>query len=113
MEASLISERTKQALAMSKNKGGRPSLDNDILLLKELEIEKPIMMGYSMGGFIAALVAAEMEVQAVILLDGAAKMSEHQKPIVEPSFARLGISFESEGEYINQITANYASYPSN
>lgn len=30
MEASLISERTKQALAMSKNKGGRPSLDNDI-----------------------------------------------------------------------------------
>lgn len=28
MEASLISERTKQALAVSENKGGRPRLDN-------------------------------------------------------------------------------------
>ncbi len=32
MEASLISERTKQALAMSENKGGRPRLDNEIKL---------------------------------------------------------------------------------
>ena len=32
MEASLISERTKQALAMSENKGGRPRLDNGIKL---------------------------------------------------------------------------------
>lgn len=30
MEASLISERTKQALAMSPNKGGRPKLDEAI-----------------------------------------------------------------------------------
>ena len=32
MEASLISERTKQALAMSENKGGRPRLDSEIKL---------------------------------------------------------------------------------
>lgn len=32
MEASLISERTKQALAMSENRGGRPRLDNQIKL---------------------------------------------------------------------------------
>lgn len=32
MEASLISERTKQALAMSENKGGRPRLDCEIKL---------------------------------------------------------------------------------
>ena len=69
----------------------------DILsLLKELEIERPILMGYSMGGFVAALVAAQVEVQALILLDGAATMSDHQKSIVEPSFVRLGTPFESE-----------------
>lgn len=79
------------------------------LLAEKLEIEKPIMLGYSMGGFIAALAASEMEVQAVILLDGAATMSEHQKPIVEPSFSRLGIPFDSEEAYIDQITANYAN----
>lgn len=37
MEASLISERTKQALAMSENKGGRPKIDNHIKL-KVLEM---------------------------------------------------------------------------
>lgn len=81
----------------------------DILsLLKELKIERPILMGYSMGGFIAALVAAQVEVQALILLDGAATMSDHQKPIVEPSFVRLGTPFKSKEDYIEQITANYA-----
>lgn len=79
------------------------------LLAEKLEIEKPIVMGYSMGGFVVALAAAEMEVQAVILLDGAATMDGHQKPIVEPSFSRLGIPFDTEEGYINQVTENYAN----
>lgn len=39
MEASLISERTKQALAMSENKGGRPRI-NHLIKVKVLEMHQ-------------------------------------------------------------------------
>lgn len=39
MEASLISERTKQALVMSENKGGRPRL-NHVTKTKVLEMHQ-------------------------------------------------------------------------
>ena len=39
MEAALISERTKQTLAISENKGGRPRLNSDVII-KVLEMHR-------------------------------------------------------------------------
>src|SRR5690606_40509988 len=54
---------------------------DDILgLIEELKIVNPILLGYSMGAFISAIVASRLKsVKALILLDGAAKASEHQR----------------------------------
>lgn len=77
-------------------------------LIEALEIENPILMGYSMGAFVATIVASRNKnIQKVILLDGAATMSEHQRPIVEPSLGRLSKHFESKEEYVQQVGDSY------
>lgn len=77
-------------------------------LIDELNIENPILMGYSMGAFVATIVASQnRSVQKVILLDGAATMSEHQRPIVEPSLGRLSKHFESKEDYVQQVSDSY------
>lgn len=55
----------------------------DVLtLINELNIEKPIIMGYSMGAFIAANIASKLStVKGIVLLDGAATSDDHQKTL--------------------------------
>nr|WP_256437735.1 alpha/beta hydrolase [Sporosarcina sp. Marseille-Q4063] len=83
----------------------------DILgLIKELKIDSPILLGYSMGAFIAAIVASKLKsTKAVILLDGAAKASDHQKDIVQPSLGRLSREFTSEEHYVSEIQKIYTN----
>lgn len=63
MEASLISERTKQALAMSENKGGRPRLDKEIKLKV---IEMYSSSEYTAGEIATALSVSESSVYRII-----------------------------------------------
>ncbi|MBP2258594.1 alpha/beta fold hydrolase [Virgibacillus alimentarius] len=81
----------------------------DILgLIKELKIERPMLLGHSMGAFISAIVASKLDsVQAVILLDGAAKMTGHQQAIVKPSLGRLSKTYDSKEQYIDEIKGIY------
>ena len=45
-------------------------------LIAALELEKVILIGYSMGAYISMMVASQCpEIQALVLLDGAANMS--------------------------------------
>ncbi|MGP9040314.1 alpha/beta fold hydrolase [Cytobacillus kochii] len=78
-------------------------------LIKELNIDQPILMGYSMGAFICSIVASRLqsEVRGLILLDGAATCTPHQKKIVEPSLARLSKAYESEQAYLDEIKQIY------
>lgn len=80
-------------------------------LIQELELDNVILMGYSMGGFISAILAAELDnVSKVILLDGAATMTDHQRPIVEPGLGRLSKAFASQAEYVDQVASGYVSF---
>ena len=81
----------------------------DILeLIDTLHIDNPIILGHSMGAFIASLVASKLpSTRAVILLDGAATMSEHQNSIVQPSLGRLSKHYASKDHYIEEIQAIY------
>lgn len=83
----------------------------DILeLIKLLNIENPILLGHSMGAFISAIVASKLDsVKAVVLLDGAAKMSDHQQSIVKPSLGRLSKEYESKDHYVNEIKRIYSN----
>ncbi|WP_075618848.1 alpha/beta fold hydrolase [Paenisporosarcina indica] len=84
---------------------------DDILgLIAELEIENPILLGYSMGAFISSIVASKLEsVQALVLLDGAAKATEHQRGIVQPSLGRISREFTSKAHYAEEIKKIYAN----
>lgn len=80
-------------------------------LISTLELENVTLMGYSMGAFIAATVASTVDaVKSVVLLDGAATMSEHQRPIVEPGLGRLSKHFDSKEQYVNQVATGYESF---
>lgn len=80
-------------------------------LIAKLELEAVILMGYSMGAYISALVASQtLKVQAVILLDGAATMSEHQRPIIEPGLDRLSKKYPSKEQYIAEVAEGYQHF---
>lgn len=82
----------------------------DILeLIKTLNIDQPILLGHSMGAFISSIVASKSNsVKAVILLDGAAKMSEHQRAIVQPALGRLSKTYPSKESYLKEIQQIYS-----
>lgn len=82
----------------------------DILgLIKELEIENPILIGYSMGAFIMSQVATEIQTKGLILLDGAAKCTDHQRKIVEPSLGRISKPYNTEEDYLAEINKIYSN----
>lgn len=77
-------------------------------LIDALKIEDPILMGHSMGAFISSIVASRLSsVKGLILLDGAASMSEHQRQIVQPSLGRLSKEYVSKESYVEEIKAIY------
>lgn len=81
-----------------------------LVLIEELKLENPILLGYSMGAFISAIVASRLEsIQALILLDGAAKTSEHQRSIIQPSLGRLSRHFDSKEHYVEEIKKIYSN----
>ncbi|QDQ00412.1 alpha/beta hydrolase [Lysinibacillus fusiformis] len=81
----------------------------DILaLIDALNIERPILMGYSMGAFIMANVASKrQDIKGVILLDGAATCTDHQRQIVEPSLGRISKPYETADAYVEEIKEIY------
>lgn len=96
----------------SSGLSSNPSILNhaaDIIdLIKELNIKNPILMGHSMGAFISAIVASKLaSVKGLILLDGAAEMSKHQRDIVKPSLGRLTERFVSKDAYVENVKALY------
>lgn len=79
-----------------------------IALINELEIENPILMGYSMGAFISAVVASQLDqVKGLILLDGAATSTQQQRDIVQPSLGRISKEYDSQESYLEEIKAIY------
>jgi pimeloyl-ACP methyl ester carboxylesterase len=79
-----------------------------IELIKTLKINRPILLGHSMGAFISSIVASKLRtIKAVVLLDGAANMSEHQKAIVQPALGRLSKTYSSKENYVEEMKQIY------
>lgn len=78
-------------------------------LIKEMNLLDPILVGYSMGAFVASIVSSQVACKALVLLDGAATMDDHQDQIVRPTFPRLSNRYDSKEEYVSTVLTNYAN----
>jgi len=78
-------------------------------LLDSLEIEKTVLMGHSLGAFIALAFGAQLpdRVDRIILMDGAGKLSEEQFDkvfeAIKPALDRLGKIHPSYKDYIDTM----------
>ncbi|WP_277673940.1 alpha/beta hydrolase [Piscibacillus halophilus] len=83
-------------------------VDDLVELIDLLKVERPILMGYSMGAYICLKAASRLEnVGAVILLDGAAETDEGQKELILPSLVRLKTPYSTRLDYITQTRKAY------
>lgn len=83
--------------------------DDIIGLIEALKIESPILIGHSMGAFISAIVASKLKsIRGIILLDGAAEMSDRQLSIIKSSLNKFGKKYNSKQQYINEVKMTYA-----
>lgn len=82
--------------------------DDFIDLIDTLKIERPILMGYSMGAYIAAIAASRLKnVAGLVLLDGAGEPDEATRDLVLPSLNRLKKSFPSPESYVEETKQLY------
>ncbi|WP_026702061.1 alpha/beta fold hydrolase [Salibacterium aidingense] len=74
---------------------------DDLLdLIETMGIERPMLMGYSMGGYVCALATSRRpDVSKLLLLDGAGQPEAYQRDLILPSLERLRTSFDSEADY--------------
>ena len=82
----------------------------DVLaLMDDLGLERPVLMGHSLGAFISLVFAARnpQRVDRLILIDGGGKLTETQMAKVfagiKPSLDRLGKIFHSFEDYLSQM----------
>ena len=82
----------------------------DILsLINDQGLERPVLMGHSLGAFISLVFAAQypQKIHHLILVDGGGKLSETQMAKVfagiKPSLDRLGQIFPSLEAYLSQM----------
>lgn len=78
-------------------------------LLDDLDLEKAVLMGHSLGAFITLAFSATYpeRVERLVLVDGGGKLSQDQMARVfqgiKPSLDRLGKVFPSREDYVNNI----------
>jgi pimeloyl-ACP methyl ester carboxylesterase len=82
----------------------------DILaLMSDQNLERPVLMGHSLGAFISLAFAAQYpkKIDRLILVDGGGKLSENQMAKVfagiKPSLDRLGQVFPSFADYLSTM----------
>lgn len=77
-------------------------------LIQSLRIQNPILLGYSMGAYISALVASRLpNVQGLILLDGGGAADDDTRNLVLPSLGRLQKTFNSPEQYAKEMKELY------
>jgi pimeloyl-ACP methyl ester carboxylesterase len=80
-------------------------------LLNDLDIEKAVIMGHSLGAFIGLALAAEYpeRIDRLILVDGGGDLSKEQMDKVfigiKPALDRLEMVFDSEEAYLKKMSA--------
>jgi pimeloyl-ACP methyl ester carboxylesterase len=88
-------------------------------LLDALAVDSAVLMGHSLGAFIAEAFAARFpdRVERLVLFDGGGRLTEGQLGKVmegiRPALLRLGTEFSSQSEYIDTLKETPALQPWN
>ncbi|MCC4722875.1 alpha/beta fold hydrolase [Salinicoccus sp. RF5] len=84
--------------------------DDLMQFLNKTDYSTFILIGYSMGGYIALEAAAKMKgIEKVILLDGGGEAGENTSNLVLPSLGRLDKKFESVDAYREMMQQSYGA----
>lgn len=82
--------------------------EDTIELIESLELKSPIVIGHSMGAYIAAIVASKYKnLAGIILVDGAGLLTSKEIDHVKPALDRLGKTFPSKEAYIDNSRQIY------
>ncbi|MDR1686854.1 MAG: alpha/beta hydrolase [Desulfovibrio sp.] len=83
--------------------------EDAVEIIETLPVEKLVLAGYSMGGYIAGLAAGRCDkVAGVILFDGGGLCTKEDAEKLIPALARMDMVFPTAEEYIATVKANYA-----
>jgi pimeloyl-ACP methyl ester carboxylesterase len=78
-------------------------------IIEALPVEKLILAGYSMGGYIAGITASHSDkVAGVVLFDGGGLCTKEDAEKLIPALARMDMIFPTAEQYIETVKANYA-----
>ncbi len=82
--------------------------DDTIALIESLRIERPVLIGHSMGAYIAAIVASRYKnLAGIILVDGTGEITAKEIEMVRPSLNRLNKAFLTEAAAIEHSKTLY------
>lgn len=79
-----------------------------IELINTMDIQSPILIGHSMGAYIAAAAASQLpSIKGVVLLDGAGVITPKEAEKITPVLNRLGKTFVSKEAYVEAVRPTY------
>ena len=80
-----------------------------ITLLRLLQIEEPILVGHSMGAFIASIIASELpNVKGTVYLDGACRIESSMSERLKPALGRLQKQYDTKQAYLQEMQQLYS-----
>lgn len=80
-------------------------------LIEKKNFESPILMGHSMGGFVALAVAANTEkLRSIVLLDSGWEIGSFDIEKVRSSVDRLDYNFPTKEEYMRALKERYSTF---
>ncbi|MFY0519716.1 alpha/beta fold hydrolase [Lysinibacillus sp. UGB7] len=78
------------------------------ILLENLAIDEPILIGHSMGAFITSIIASEHpHVKGAVYLDGACQIDPALSAVLQPSLGRLEKTYLSKEQYLLEMQQLY------
>lgn len=76
--------------------------------IEKMQIDKPFIIGFSIGAYIAAKLASiSRELSGIILLDGGAVVTENDRAGIEAALNRLDKTFPTQDQYLENIKKSY------
>lgn len=94
--------------AATENSSIETHADHLLDLIATLEIERPILLGYSMGAYISAIAASRLaDTDSLILLDGAGQADVSTSQLVLPSLERLKKTYSNPNQYVEEAKKLY------
>lgn len=82
--------------------------EDTINLIESMNIDNPVLMGHSMGGFVSIITAAEYnDIAGIVLLDSGWNLESFDIEKVKSSVDRLDERYPSGDAYLEAIRPNY------